>query len=70
MTSGSGDSRMIAAQDGEGRPLFACVSEGREEPQVGDTRILAYLRPFPNEETALAALNAAGAQPNKSGGRK
>lgn len=70
MTAGKAlaGSSMIEAEGPSGR-LFACVGHGRDEPQVSSTRTGAHLRPFPDVEAAVAAIEAAGGKGMKGGKR-
>jgi hypothetical protein len=54
-----------------GPPLFACVDAGVRfvQPRIGDSRLMAVLAPFPDEEAARAALTAAGGV-NVEGGKR
>lgn len=56
MSAGS----FLIADHLEGR-LFACIAESRfTEPAVAATRMGASLHPFPDQDAARAALEAAG----------
>ncbi len=61
-------SSMIEA-DGPGGRLFACIGPSRDAPQVSDSRLLAHLRPFPDVQSAVAAIEAAGGVGIKGGKR-
>lgn len=43
--------------------LWACIAEMHHgEPDIGETRFGGYLKPFPSEAAARAALEAAGCE--------
>jgi len=56
-------SRFLVARHPTRGRLWACIGELHHgTPGVGETRFGAYLKPFPTEDEARAALSLAGAE--------
>jgi hypothetical protein len=62
----------VVTADGPAGRLFACVSPGARftEAKVADSRLSAFLRPFPDEAAAKAALTSAGGENLKEEGKR
>ena len=61
----------ILTADGPRGPLFACICPNVRFsiPEVSDRRLTAVLHPYPDEDSARAALVAAGGKLSEGGGR-
>lgn len=54
--------RLLRADKPDGQAAYACISPGFQgESSIADIRFAAFLRPFPDEDAARAALQSAGA---------
>jgi hypothetical protein len=61
----------ILTADGPRGPLFACIIPKARvsTPEVSDRRLTAVLHPYPDEDSAKAALVAAGGKLSEGGAR-